>query len=227
MLEKERVVVFMGDRLNRFAQLKPAMYIRGMEEIFIDLLVRPDMARAVFRNLTRFYKEYLRRILEAARGKIDIVLTGDDFGGQEKTLVSPEIWNEFLRRGFADYIAIIAEFGAKSMHHTCGSVADIIPDMIDCGLDVLQSIQPEAAGMEPEVLKGRFGDALSFQGGVSIQKTMTFGTPDDVRREVKHLAETLGKNGGYIFCTAHNIQADAPLRNVEALMAAYHEFGRY
>lgn len=227
LLGEDRIVVFMGDRLNRIAQLKPAMYLRGMQEVFMDMAIDPDVARAVFARLTGFYGEYLRRILEAAKGKIDIILTGDDFGGQEKTLISREMWNGFLRDGFAGYMGIIRGFGAKSMHHTCGSVVDIIPDMIECGLDILQSVQPEAAGMEPEALKERFGDALSFQGGVSVQKTMTFGTPDDIRREVKHLAETLGRNGGYIFCTAHNIQADAPIENVRALMAAYREFGKY
>ena len=222
-----RVVVFMGDRLNRFAQLKPAMYMRGMEDIFIDMAVRPEMARAIFARIRRFYAEYLARILEAAKGKIDIVLTGDDFGAQNGPLVAPAMWDEFLRGGFAEYVRVIHDFGARAMHHTCGSVVRIIPRMIDCGLDILQSLQPEAAGMEGANLKERFGSRLSFQGGVSIQKTMTFGTPDDVRNEVKALAATLGRGGGYIFCTAHNIQIDAPMENVEALLAAYHEFGRY
>lgn len=227
MLAKERVVVFMGDRLNRFAQLKPAMYIRGMEEIFVDMAAAPEMAHAVIGGIRRFYSEYLRRILEAAKGKIDIILTGDDFGGQNGPLVSPPMWDEFLREGFAEYIEIIHSFGAKAMHHTCGSVYGLIPRMINCGLDILQSLQPEAAGMEPAHLKKEFGDRLCFQGGVSIQRTLPFGSPDDVRREVKRLAETLAPSGGYIFGTAHNIQADTLLENVEALLAAYHDFGRY
>ena len=81
--------------------------------------------------------------------------------------------------------------------------------------------------MDPQTLKARFGSSLSFQGGVSIQKTMPFGTPDDIRREVQHLAETFGPGGGYIFCTSHNVQVDVPVANVDALIDAYHEFGQY
>ena len=99
--------------------------------------------------------------------------------------------------------------------------------MVDCRLDILQSLQPEAEGMSPELLKERFGSTLSFQGGVSIQRTMPFGGAAEVRAEVKRLAETLGPGGGYIFCTSHNVQADVPVANVFTLMDAYREFGRY
>jgi uroporphyrinogen decarboxylase len=222
-----RVVVFMGDRLNRVAQLKPAMYLRGLENIFIDLALHPEIARAILGRIKAFYLDYLERILEAARRKIDIVLTGDDFGSQKGLLTSPQAWRAFLRPGFAEYIALIKSYGAVAMHHTCGSVVDIVPDMIACGLDVLQSVQPEAAHMSLAALKARFGRALCFHGGISIQRTLPFGTPDQVRCEVRQIAETIRPDGGYIFCTAHNIQADTPVGNVQALMDAYHEYGRY
>ena len=112
------------------------------------------------------------------------------------------------------------------MHHTCGSVADIVPELIECGLDVLQSIQPEAADMALAGLKARFGRELCFHGGISIQRTMPFGSPDDVRQVVQHIASTVKPDGGYIFGTAHNIQADTRVENVQALMAAYHKYGQ-
>ncbi len=220
-----RVVVFMGDRLNRVAQLKPAMYLRGIEALMVDLAMRPAIARAVFAGIGRFYKEYLDRILDAARGKIDIVLTGDDFGAQDGLLVSPTTWEEFLGDGFRDYVRLVKAHGAAAMHHTCGSVVELIPAMIERGLDILQSIQPEARGMAPARLKASFGDRLCFHGGVSIQRLLPRGTTDDVRREVRHLAEVMGENGGYIFCTAHNIQADTPMENVLALVASYGRYG--
>lgn len=222
-----RTVCFMGDRLNRFAQLKPAMYLRGMSAIFTDMAAAPETAQAVFARIRGFYCEYLRRILEAAGGGIDIIVTGDDFGAQNGPLISPAMWDEFLREGFAEYISTAHEYGARVMHHTCGSVEALVPRMIDCRLDILQSLQPEAAGMDPAGLKAHFGGQISFQGGVSIQRTMPFGKPADIRREVARLAETLGAGGGYIFGTAHNIQADTPRGNIEALLAAYREFGRY
>ena len=223
---KGRVVVFMGDRLNRVAQLKPAMYLRGAENIFTDLALHEDMARVLFEKIRDFYQTYVKRILEAARGKIDIVLTGDDFGAQNGLLMSPEMWRQFIRPGFAEYVALIKEYGAKAMHHTCGSVLEIIPDLIDCGLDILQSLQPEACGMALADLKAKYGSRLCFHGGVSIQRTLPFGSPAEVRREVKRIADLFRHDGGYIFCTSHNIQADTPLANVESLFHAYHEHGR-
>ena len=227
VLRQNRVVVFMGDRLNRVAQLKPAMYLRGTEGIFLDLAARQEIAEAIFGRIRAFYLAYLDRILQAARGKVDIVLTGDDFGGQHGLLLSAGMWRGFLRPGFADYIGLIHHHQARAMHHTCGSVVEIIPDMIACGLDILQSIQPEAKGMSLAHLKECFGRDLCFQGGVSIQRTMPYGSPEDVRREVRAIADLVKPDGGYIFCTSHNIQADTPVANIIALMEAYHEYGGY
>jgi len=220
-----RVVVFMGDRLNRVAQLKPAMYLRGMEKVLIDLAMRPEIAEAILAQIRGFYLAYLERILEAGRGKIDIVLTGDDFGSQRGPLVSPAMWRRFLSLGFRAYIDLIHAYGARAMHHTCGSVVDLIPDMVACSLDVLQSLQPEAAGMSLGDLVARFGRDLCFHGGISIQGTMPYGTPDEVRARVREIAEMVKGRGGYIFGTAHNIQADTSVANVLALLEAYHAYG--
>lgn len=222
-----RVVVFMGDRLNRIAQLKPAMYIRGVEQILMDMTLEPDLADAVFADIRRFYLEYARRIFDAAHGKLDIVLTGDDFGSQNGPLVSPAMWVRFLGQGFADYVATAKQHDLRVMHHTCGSIRPIIPLMIERGLDILQSLQSEADDMDPRDLKREFGDRLTFHGGLSIQKTLPFGTADQIRNEVKDRIDALADHGGYILCTSHNIQADTPIDNVDALLAAYHEFGRY
>lgn len=226
ILKENRVVVFMGDRLNRIAQLKPAMYLRGTENIFMDLTVRQEIAETVFRRIREFYLAYLERILSAARGKIDIVLTGDDFGAQNGLLISVDMWRKFIKPGFADYIDLIKRHKTLAMHHTCGSVVDIIPDMIECGLDILQSIQPEAKGMSLADLKRMFGEDLCFQGGISIQKTMPYGSPADIRHEVKSIADIAKRDGGYIFCTSHNIQADTTVENIVTLMEAYLEYGR-
>lgn len=227
ILQNNRVVVFMGDRLNRVAQLKPAMYLRGTENIFLDLALRPEIAAAIFGKIRRFYLGYLDRILNAARGKIDIVLTGDDFGAQNSLLISAPMWRKFLRPGFAEYIGVIKHHSAAAMHHTCGSVAALIPDMIECGLDVLQSVQPEAAEMALADLRKAFGSKLAFHGGISIQKLMPYGSAEDIRNEVRRIAGLIKPCGGYIFCTSHNIQADTPFGNIVALMEAYREYGKY
>ncbi len=226
ILQKNRIVVFMGDRLNRVAQFKPAMYLRGTENIFIDLAVRPEIAEAVFRKIREFYLGYLERILQAAEGKIDIVLTGDDFGAQNGLLINAGMWREFIKPGFTNYIKLIKKHKAITMHHTCGAVADIIPDLIESGLDILQSIQPEAKGMSLPDLKKMYGENICFQGGVSIQKTMPYGSEDDIRKEVQSIADIFKYDGGYIFCTSHNIQADTSVKNIMTLMESYHKYGR-
>ncbi|OPZ90260.1 MAG: methylcobalamin:coenzyme M methyltransferase [candidate division TA06 bacterium ADurb.Bin417] len=222
-----RVAVFMGDRLNRVAQLKPAMYLRGVEQILLDLSLNPEMARAILGRIRKFYLEYARRIFEAAGGQLDILLMGDDFGCQQGPLLSPRMWLDFLGEGFAAYTGLAHAYGLRVMHHTCGSVRPIVPLMLERGLDVLQSLQPEAAGMEHRALKAEFGGRLAFHGGISIQQTLPFGTPAQVRREVRERVEALAPGGGYILGTSHNIQADAPVENVLVLMDAYREYAAY
>jgi uroporphyrinogen decarboxylase len=137
------------------------------------------------------------------------------------------MWHNFIKPGFAQYISLIRKHGARAMHHTCGSVVKIIPELIGCGLDVLQSIQPEAVNMSLADLKAKFGEKLCFHGGISIQKTMPFGSAGEIRQEVKKIAAIVKPDGGYIFCTSHNIQSDTSIENVQALVEAYREYGRY
>ncbi|MBN2581047.1 MAG: hypothetical protein JXB10_18840 [Pirellulales bacterium] len=222
-----KVVVFMGDRMNRCAQLKPAMYLRGIDQILLDLALEPEIAQALFDRISAFYLEYFRRAFEAAGDGLDVFFMGDDFGTQKGLFMNPDMWRRFLRPGFKAFIELAKSFGYKVAHHSCGSIKPIIGDLIDCGLDVLNPVQPDVKDMDRRELKQRFGNRLSFHGSISIQKTLPFGTPEDVRNEVRDRVETLGAGGGLIFCTAHNIQADTPVENIEALFDAYHTLGRY
>lgn len=224
---RQRCVMFMGDRLNRVAQFKPAQYLRGMEQLLIDLIETPEIFRAIVGRIAEFYAEYMVRILRAADGGIDVFVTGDDFGTQQGLFIAPDLWREFLRPGFRRFIDIAHSHHVPVMHHTCGSVRPIIGDMIADGLDVLNSIQPGARDMEHDRLKAEFGAQLTFHGGVSIQTNLPRGRPDQVRREVRTLMETLKPGGGFWACTAHNIQADTPVENIVALFEAYHEFRLY
>jgi uroporphyrinogen decarboxylase len=227
--ETGRVAMFMGDRLNRIAQLKPAMYLRGVNQILIDMRRKNNELFVAIRDKIReFYSEYLRRILVAAKGEIDVLVTGDDFGTQNGLFCQPDVWRANLMPGFREYVQIAKVEGVPVMHHSCGSIHPIIGDMIDCGLDILNPIQPLVYDMDHAGLKAEFGDRLIFHGGVSLQGPLRFGTPDGVKQEVKALCtETLGKDGGYIICTAHNIQADTRTENIVALFEAYDEHGWY
>ena len=211
-----RIACFMGDRLNRIAQLKPAM---------VDMLARPDMTRAPLDRARALYSEYLARVMESAQGSIDLLVTGDDFGSQHGMLCSPGTWRELLLPGFRAFIDIASAHDVPVMHHTCGAVRDIVPDMIAAGLTVLNPVQPEAHGMEAGGLKEDFGPRLCFHGSVSIQRTLPFGRPKAVQREVRERIEHLAPGGGFIICTAHNIQGDTPVENALVLLRSYDESG--
>jgi len=220
-----KVVIFMGDRLNRCAQLKPAMYVRGVEQILMDVVLNTEIAKSIFRKIADFYAEYARRTLEAAEGNVDVFFTGDDFGTQDNTFLPVDMWRYLLKEGFKRFVDIGHEFGCKVAHHTCGCVTPLLPDFVECGLDILNPLQPDCSRMDYRKIKGQFGGKICFHGGISIQKTMPYGSTEDVRNEVKDRVEKLAGNGGYIFCTAYNIQADTLIENIVALFDAYKEFG--
>ncbi|MHA1371524.1 MAG: uroporphyrinogen decarboxylase family protein [Promethearchaeota archaeon] len=220
-----RAIMFMGDRLNRVAQLKPAMYLRGISKILADMRRKNnEIFLAIIDRIRSFYSEYLHEILKAAGKFIDIVVTGDDFGTQERLLMKPEDWRRFLKPGFKKFIDIAKSFGKIVMHHSCGSIRPIIPDMIECGLDILNPVQPDLPGMNHTELKAEFGSRLVFHGGISLQGPLRFGSRKQIHEEVKKRVKELGKNGGYIICTAHNMHADLKTENITSLFEAYDKF---
>jgi len=195
-------------------------YMRGFEQIFLDLVINPELVHGIMDRVTRFYVEHFQRILSAARGEVDLVFTADDIGGQNGLLLSLDMWEQFVKPYHVRLNAAIHEHGAKVIYHTDGGVMDALPGLIDMKIDVLQALQFDAAGMDAVKMKANFGDKLCFEGGVSVQRTLPFGTPDEVREEVKHLIATLGQDGGYILGPAHTIQAGTPPDNIHAMFEA-------
>jgi len=220
-------VVFAGDRLDRTAQLKPAMYLRGADRIFLDLPAEPAIAHAIFDHITDYFLDYNRRVFEAAAGSIHIFMMGDDFGTQRGLYLSREMWRKFLRPGFRAFIELAHQFGLRVMHHTCGAVRDLIPDFIECGLDILQSLQPQAVGMDLAQLKREFGKDLCLHGSLDVQGVLPHGTPQQVREEVRRKLEAGKPGGGFIICTAHNLLPDTPTANILSLFEACEEYGYY
>ncbi|MCC6442508.1 MAG: hypothetical protein IT210_03510 [Armatimonadetes bacterium] len=197
-----------------------AWYMRGFEQMLVDLLEAPDISHEILERVCRFYEERLHRSLSTARGQIDLVFTADDIGGQTGLLISLKLWEAHLKPYHARLNRIIHEYGAKVIYHSDGSVAEAVPGLLDAGIDVLQALQFDARGMDPAALKASFGDRLCFQGGVSVQHTLPFGTVEDVRAEVKSLIAVLGQNGGYILGPSHAIQAGTPPENITAMFDA-------
>lgn len=217
-------VVFGGDRLDRTAQLKPAMYLRGTEQFLSDLLLQPKLAECLLDHIASYYLDYNERVFAAAAGAIDIFFMGDDMGTQTSLWVSPKLYRKFFKARFRAFIELAHRYGIKTMYHSCGNVTALIPDFIDCGLDILQSLQP--AALDPAAIKREYGAHLCFQGGIDIQH-LPRKSPEEVDAEVAERARTLGVGGGYIFCTAHNLLPDVPPQNIDALFSAYHRHGRY
>lgn len=185
------------------------------------------MVEAIVSHIYDYFMDYNTRTFEASRGLIDGFFCGDDMGAQQGPLISVDMYRRYFKDRFCDYVTLAHQCKLPVMYHTCGSVKALIPEFIDCKLDVLQSLQPQAHDMDLCVLKKEYGRALAFQGGADIQGVLPHGSPADVSRMVCRLAGCGAPGGGYIFGTAHNIQPDTPIENVVALFEAYHEFGAY
>jgi uroporphyrinogen decarboxylase len=191
----------------------------------MDLIIEPAIAEAILEHIAAYYFEYNRRVFEAADGNIDIFFMGDDMGTQNSTWVPVEMYRKFFKKRFTQFNELAHGFGIKTMYHTCGKVTDFIPEFVDAGLDILQSLQPGAMSEDYLKIKQGFGKNLCFQGGIDIQHILPQGSPEDIRQHVKETVNTLGSNGGYIFGTSHNLLPETPTENILALIEAYHEFG--
>jgi uroporphyrinogen decarboxylase len=192
-------------------------YMRGFQRAFEDMLLRPELFAAIMTRVTDFYVEHCRRALRAAEGQIDLVFTADDIGSQKGLLMSLGMWETHLKPYHQRLNATIHEHDARVIYHTDGSVMPAVPGLIDMGVDVLQALQFDAAGMDAATLKANYGAALCFEGGVSVQRTLPFGTPEEVTAEVRQRIAMLGAGGGYILGPSHAIQAGTPPENILAL----------
>ena len=192
-------------------------YMRGFEQIFLDLVLNPELAEAMMQRVTDFYIAHFTRMLEVADGRVDLAFTADDIAGQRGLLMSLPMWQQALKPHHQRLNKAIHEFGVKVIYHSDGSLIDAVPGLIDMGIDVLQALQFSADRMDPSTLKDTYGDRLCFEGGVSVQTTLPSGTPDDVRQETEMLIKVLGKDGGYILGPSHAIQAGTPPENILAM----------
>lgn len=190
---------------------------RGMEQVLIDIVTGDEVGLAIIDRRVDFYHEYCKRGLAAARGKVDLLGLGEDCGTQKGRLFSPAVFESFFAPRLRRFIDLAHEHGALAMLHSCGDTHDIMPTFIEMGLDILDAMQPEPAGMDPETIKRNFGDRLTFCGLISTQETLPHGSVEQVRAEVRHRKEVIGRGGGYILSPAHAIQPDTPLQNVLAL----------
>lgn len=191
--------------------------LRGFEQFLVDLETDPEIAEAISDHASEYYRQRAMRVLEAAGGSIDIIGSGGDVGTQLGMILSPQSWRQHIGRFAARLIAPFHARGLKTFYHSCGSCLPIVDDLIAMGLDMLDPIQVTAAGMQPESLFARFGDRLSFHGGIDETELLTHGKPRDVARETRRTIDVLGRNGGYIVSPTHQVQGDTPVENILAV----------
>ncbi|NWG12626.1 MAG: uroporphyrinogen-III decarboxylase-like protein [Acidobacteria bacterium] len=202
-------------------------FFRGLEQALIDLEENPELVQAMIDRIMEFRTEHIRRMLKAARGRADILQIADDYGSQNGLMMNPATWRRFFAPPLKTIADLAHESGMKVFLHCDGSSRAILPELIQLGIDILNPVQPQCAGMDPRELKEAFGSQLCFHGAIDTQSTLPFGKKEDVIAEVRERIEVLGKGGGYILAPVHTVEADVPLENILAVYDAARMFGRY
>jgi len=192
--------------------------LRGFENMLMDAIAEPDFFEEMLDRLAQLYLAFLEYTADLP---VDAIMFGDDWGDQRGVILGPERWRRFLKPRWARIYQAAHDRGKLVITHCCGSIADIIPDVVEIGLDVLESVQPEAVGMNPYELKKQWGDKLTFWGGLGSQSTIPFGTPEEIGQEVGRLCGEMGKGGGYILAPAKALQPETPTQNAVAVVEAF------
>ncbi len=201
-------LLWIGDLWER------ATFMRGMEALVMDVVLNSDFVEALLRGLADYLLQTMAILFD--RFAFEGIAVSDDYGAQGGMLMSPETWRRVIKPLLAEIYGLAKSRGKTVFHHTCGHVTEIIPDMIDAGLDILHPIQPET--MDIYELKRQFGTRLTFCGGLNTQQLLPRGTPQQVRDEVRRLKDKMGASGGYILEPGITIQADVPLANMIAMI---------
>lgn len=199
-------------------------YIRGMENLFSDMMLQPDLAETLLDRITEM------RVFQAqtyARADVDILDLGDDVATQRGMLMSPKMWHHWLKPRLARVIGAAKAIKPDILvqYHSDGDCRDVIPELIEVGVDILNPVQPEC--MDPAEIKTQYGDRLAFSGTVGTQTTMPHGTPAEVKAVVKERIATVGEGGGLLIAPTHVLEPDVPWENVIALVEAVEEYGEY
>jgi uroporphyrinogen decarboxylase len=190
----------------------------------MDMISDPEMTAAIMDRVVSILRNTVRQYVRAG---VDVIIWGEDVGMQDAMLISPALWRKWVKPRYASMIDAAKEINPDVIiwYHSDGRIEPIIPDLIEIGVQVLNPVQPEA--MDPAHIKSLHGDKLAFWGTVSIQQTMPFGSPEDVRAEVKQRIETVGRGGGFVLAPSHVLEPEVPWENVLAFVQAAREYGSY
>ena len=195
-----------------------AHFMRGMDNFLTDMALEPEFACCLMDHIIDYLFERSRRILQAGAGRFAIFEYNDDVASQRSLMISPAMWRRYVKPRMARFCDLARGHGDRLRYHCCGSARAIVPELIEIGVDILNPVQPLAAGMEPFALKRDFGDRLTFDGGIDIQRLLPRATPRQVRDHTRRMIDVVGAGGGYILGGSHAIQADTPVENVIAMV---------
>ncbi len=203
--------------------------LRGFEDGYIDLAADHALARALMELVLEVKLAWWGAVLPELGDAVDVVGEADDLGGQATPLFAPRTYRALVKPLHAELFAFIrARTRAKVLFHSCGAIRELLPDLVEIGVDVLNPVQVSAAGMETAALKRDFGRDLSFWGGgVDTQRVLASGSPADVRAEVARRIADLAPGGGFVFASVHNVQANVPPKNAAAMWEAVTAHGTY
>jgi uroporphyrinogen decarboxylase len=205
-----------GDLFRRylvgFSLYERAWTMRGMTDLLMDMVARPEFVEEL---LDRIVESNLKQVHKALTYNIDAVYFGDDYGMQTGLLMGQAHWRHFFKPRLARMFAPVREAGKFACMHSCGRVAEIFDDLVEIGLNCFNPFQPEV--MDVFALKKKYHGRLAFHGGLSIQKTLPFGSPEEVREATQRLVDA-GRRGGYILSPAHAVPGDVPPENLVAMM---------
>lgn len=211
-----------------YGVLELACWICGFDDFLARLVSDRPFVFHLFNILLQQQKAVIEPYYRAIGPYIHLTTSGDDFSTQAGPFMSPRCFRETIKPYLAERIAFTRQFThGYFWHHTCGSVYDLLPDLLDAGIDILNPIQPGARNMEPERLKAEYGERLCFHGGFDTQGVLPFGSQEEIENEVKRVMTALKPHGGYIFSAAHNIQNDVPAEHVLTMYRAAHRLGAY
>lgn len=197
----------------------------GMEETMIRMVASPAVFEAILEGVFCHVLEYCERFLDACGESLPIFYLGDDFATQRGLMISPALWRRFLKPRLAKLFRLGKRRGKYVWFHSCGDVTSVLPDLIEIGMDVWETVQLHTLPISAERLKREYGKEITFFGGVNTQR-LPFATPDEVAREVRRCIETLGKDGGYICGPDHHVKPDVPAVNLLALYDTATSIGR-
>ena len=196
--------------------------MRGLENALMDIAADPDFLDATLDRIDAIQTTMLRNFLTELGDLIDIVFISDDMGTQESLLISPAAWERHFRDRLKSWCDLIHAHGKMVFYHSDGAVRPLLPGILSCGIDILNPIQHICPGMDRDALQRDFGSQVLFHGGVDNQRVLPFGSVDDVKNETRICLETLGRAGGYVCCSCHNVQAGTPVENILAMIETVH-----